>query len=67
MAHPNNGIYVIERSTFEDLMEHQFEGYQFFIPRNYDEFLTERYGDYMQIPPESEVHECCTSIVECEL
>lgn len=67
VAHPNNGVYAIERSTFENLIEHQFEGYQFFIPRNYDKFLTERYGDYMQIPPESEVYECCTSIVECKL
>ena len=67
VAHPNNGIYAIERSTFEDLIEHQFEEHQFFIPRNYDKFLTKRYGEYMQIPPESEVYECCTSIVECKL
>ena len=56
VAHPNNGIYAIERSTFEDLIEHQFEEHQFFIPRNYDKFLTKRYGEYMQIPPESEVY-----------
>lgn len=67
VAHPNNGIYPIPRETFEDLIEVDFEGYKFFIPRNYHEFLTNRYGDYMQIPPESEVYECCTSIVECKL
>lgn len=67
VAHPNNGVYAIERSTFENLIEHQFEGNKFFIPENYDKFLTERYGDYMQIPPESEVYECCTSIMECKL
>lgn len=67
VAHPNNGVYPIPRNTFEDLIEHDFEGYMFFIPRNYDEFLRKRYGNYMQFPPESEVYDCCTSIVECKL
>jgi len=66
IVHPNNGIYPIPRCTFEDLIEHEFEGHMFFIPRNYDEFLRKRYGDYMQLPPESNVYECCTSIVECD-
>ena len=39
----------------------------FFIPKNYDEFLTKRYGNYMEFPPESEVYSCCESIVKCEL
>ena len=39
---------------FEELEEHDFEGHQFFIPSHYDEVLRERYGDYMQLPPESE-------------
>lgn len=67
VVHPNNGIYPIPRKTFEDLVEHQFEDRKFFIPRNYDEFLRKRYGDYMQLPPESEVYECCGSIVRCVL
>ena len=67
IAHPNNGIFPILRDTFEDLVEHRFEDYRFFIPRQYDRFLRERYGDYMKIPPESEVYDCCTSIIECEL
>ncbi len=67
VAHPNNGIYPIPRCTFEDLIEHQFEDVKFNIPRNYDEFLRKRYGDYMQIPPESEEYECCKSIIECKL
>lgn len=67
VAHPNNGVYPIKRETFEVLIEHEFEGHKFFIPKNYDEFLRDRYGDYMIIPPESEIYECCTSIVECEL
>ena len=67
VAHPNNGIYPIPRNTFEKLVEHKFEDKTFFIPENYDEFLRKRYGDYMQIPPESEVYECCQSIIECSL
>ena len=67
VAHPNNGIYPIDRCTFEDLIEHDFENVKFFIPRNYDEFLTKRYGDYMQFPPESEVFDCCATIMECKL
>lgn len=67
VVHPNNGVYPIPRCTFEDLIEHQFEDRTFFIPRNYDEYLRKRYGDYMQMPPESEVYDCCTSIVECKL
>ena len=67
VAHPNGGIYPIARCTFEDLMEHPFAGKSFLIPKNYDEFLTKRYGNYMEFPPESEVYECCSTIVECKL
>ena len=67
VAHPNNGVYPIKRETFEDLIMHKFEDFEFPIPKNYDEFLRKRYGDYMQFPPESEVYECCTSIIECKL
>lgn len=67
IVHPNNGVYPIPRETFEDLIECEFENHVFYIPRNYDEFLTQRYGDYMSIPPESEVYDCCTTIVECQL
>ncbi len=67
VAHPNYGVYPMDRSTFEDLIEHKFEDKTFFIPRNYDEFLRKRYGNYMELPPEAEVTECCTTIVECKL
>ena len=67
VAHPNNGIYSIPRETFEDLMEHDFEEYRFFIPKNYDDFLKKRYGNYMVYPPEAMKNECCTSIVECKI
>ena len=67
IAHPNNGIYPIPRETFEELIEADFEGHRFRIPRDYDSFLKKRYGDYLSIPPESEIKECCTSIIRCEL
>lgn len=67
ISHPNNGIYPIPRSTFEELIEHNFENRKFYIPKNYDEFLRKRYGDYMIIPPESEVYDCCKTIIECKL
>ncbi len=67
VAHPNNGVYPIKRETFEDLIEHKFEDKTFFIPGNYDEFLTKRYGNYMEFPPEAEEYECCTSVIECKL
>ena len=31
----------------------KFGKYHFFIPENYDEMLTSRYGDYMTLPPEN--------------
>lgn len=67
VAHPNGGIYPMCRCTFEKLIEHDFEDKKFFIPKNYDEFLKKRYGDYMQIPPEAQEYECCKTIVECKL
>lgn len=67
VAHPNNGIYPIKRSTFEELIEHSFEQYSFKIPKNYDEFLKKRYGNYMEYPPEAKKTDCCTSILECKL
>ena len=67
LSHPNNGVYPISRNTFEDLIETEFAGHLFFIPRNYDEFLRKRYGDYWVIPPEANEKECCTTITKCLL
>ena len=31
-------------------------GHKFYGPARYDEYLTTRYGDYMQLPPEDQRH-----------
>lgn len=39
-------------SLFEDVVNLEFEGYIFSVPKGYDEWLKICYGDYMQLPPE---------------
>lgn len=38
---------------FLDVAEYEFEGCKFFGPKDYDEYLTFKYGDYMRMPPEN--------------
>lgn len=49
---PYTQIYKIE-DVFP-LVKTKFEDAEFYIPRNFDKFLTDTYGDYMTLPPESE-------------
>ena len=42
---------IFKREFFDELELHEFEGEQFYIPKRYDEYLTEMYGDYMKLPP----------------
>lgn len=42
---------VFEKSTFEELIELDFEDTKFFAPKEYDKILTQYYGDYMKFPP----------------
>lgn len=46
---------VFPRGTFEELIETEFEGRQVPIPKEYHTFLTQFYGDYMQVPSEEEI------------
>lgn len=50
-----SGIYAekecYEHSVFEEYTEIQFEGYHFKAIKNYDSYLRQHYGDYMQLPP----------------
>lgn len=45
---------VISRTTATEYIKVPFEEYMFNIPKQYDEYLSNLYGDYMQLPPESE-------------
>ena len=40
-----------ERSLFDELDEHIFEGKYYKIPREYDLWLKKLYGDYLRLPP----------------
>ncbi len=39
------------RTNLENLSVLKFEGYDFSVPENYKELLTNMYGDYMKLPP----------------
>ena len=45
---------IVPVSVFERSTELMFEGELFPAPIGYDCWLTTRYGNYMQLPPESE-------------
>ena len=42
---------VFPSEWFNELMEVQFEDQYYFIPKHYDEILSQVYGDYMSFPP----------------
>lgn len=44
--------YMMKRKDFYDVIEGDFEGHKFPIPRNFHSALTNLYGDYMKLPPE---------------
>ena len=43
-----------ERKFFDETVYFKFEDFEVPAPIGYDEILRERYGDYMQLPPENE-------------
>lgn len=48
---PNNGYYGYFRKWYEQVDEIEFEGYKFPGPRDYDEYLTFKFGNYLELPP----------------
>lgn len=40
------------RELFEESVPVEFEGREFYAPKGYHEYLTNLFGDYMQLPPE---------------
>ena len=45
---------IMKRTVVEEYIEGNFEGGFFLIPKYYDEYLKNMYGDYMKLPPEEE-------------
>lgn len=44
--------WVIPKTCIEEFVDMDFEDDVFKCPKNYEEYLTTLYGDYMQLPPE---------------
>ena len=42
---------VFETGIFEDVIDGEFEGHTFPIPKEYDRLLRQYYGDYLTLPP----------------
>lgn len=42
---------IMKKSELEDTIFGDFEGRRFRIPKEYDKYLSQIYGDYMQLPP----------------
>ena len=55
-----------DATILDEETTHEFEGYQFPVPKRYDEYLKFIYGDYMELPPLSTRHGC-HEIVLCDL
>ncbi len=45
---------IFERSIFEKALDAPFEGRTVPIPAGYDAYLSRRYGNYMEMPPEAQ-------------
>ena len=42
-----------DKTYADELVELPFHGYNFYVPKEYDKYLTRTYGDYMTLPPEN--------------
>lgn len=51
-ANANEYPLIFKKSDFDMGVKAQFEDIHVNVPKNYDEILTNLYGDYMQLPPE---------------
>lgn len=60
------GAFIFDKNFFIGHSELQFENIKFQVPTKYKAYLESAYGDYMQLPPESE-REKGHQVVECTL
>ena len=49
----NGTVEVFPRKLFEKYIELPFEGHSFMAFADWDRFLRQQFGDYMQLPPEN--------------
>ena len=49
-------IEIFEKEFFENYVELEFEGHPFYAFKDWDRFLKQQFGDYMQLPPEDKRH-----------
>ena len=57
---------MMDREDVENSVLTPFEDAEFFIPGNADKYLSQQYGDYMQLPPEEDrmTHSICSKYKE---
>ena len=53
------------RSSIQEFTQLEFEGKMYPVPKNYDAFLREQYGDYMELPPpEQQINKCTVDEID---
>lgn len=58
------GYMAYQRDDFEPAIKAKFEDFEVRIPKNYDNLLTQIYGDYMKIPPEESRYNTAPDILD---
>lgn len=65
---PKGRCYGYLRKWYEELNEIEFEGYKFYAPKDFDDYLTFKFYDYMKLPPENKRygHSATKYSLDCE-
>lgn len=59
LEYRNDKRYVFKREWYEEVINLEFEGYEFCAPIGYENILHLTYGDYMKLPPKYQRHGRC--------